>query len=754
MATTAAQQIALDNYLVAPEKQFWVTINKHDSAYRFKIDKKSFSVDMEVFREILQICPRLTDQEFDEPPFEAEILSFIKELGHIGNIKNITTVVVDHMHQPWRTFALIINKCLSGKITGSRHETRYSRASNSYGGNVLQHRGMYYKRNIDYVALLWEDIAFRIDNKDVKKQEKMYYPRFTKDIIHHFLSKDKSISRRNRIFMHTAQDDSFLGTLRFVSKDEDIQVYGALIPASCNSNPKRIYKKHDSPMIKTTTTSPKETPSKKKSAPAKKDVFLKNPLRKQSTAVQIRDTPGVSVSKKKALATIDKRKCIDLPSEAALREEAQLKKALKRSKIETTIHQAGGSSEGADSKSEGDSGDEAADNQQGDDERTDSDDEPTETDNPKTSDDEEETQDDEFVHTPKDYVPTDDESNDATEEEYEMINEELYGDVNVSLTDVEPADKEKDDVEMTVDGHVNVNQEGASNQVKDDAQATQKTDAPIPRSSISSNYAAKFLNFDNIPPTDTELLSMMDINVQHEVPLTTTLAPTISLLLSSLYPTLQQIEPIPTPITFEATISTTVVPDFETLTILHQRIIYLAKDVKELKDVDNSTKVISTIQSKVQKAIKEYLRSSLDDAMHKGIQKNVVDIIKEHFVPAETVERLKQQYAPQKSVDNIREIKMEHARKYKVPKETITSFDTIALAEFDQKTTLFETMTKSKSFNKSLKQRALYHALVELILEDEDAIDEGVAEKLKKRKPDDADKDEGPSAISDRGLKR
>ncbi|GJZ23452.1 hypothetical protein Tco_0560911 [Tanacetum coccineum] len=37
---------------------------------------------------------------------------------------------------------------------------------------------------------------------------------------------------------------------------------------------------------------------------------------------------------------------------------------------------------------------------------------------------------------------------------------------------------------------------------------------------------------------------------------------------------------------------------------------------------------------------------------------------------------------------------------------------------------------------------------------DEDAIDEGVADKLKKRKHDDANKDEGPSARSDQGLKR
>ncbi|GJX10405.1 hypothetical protein Tco_0200264 [Tanacetum coccineum] len=98
---------------------------------------------------------------------------------------------------------------------------------------------------------------------------------------------------------------------------------------------------------------------------------------------------------------------------------------------------------------------------------------------------------------------------------------------------------------------------------------------------------------------------------------------------------------------------------------------------------------------------------------------------------------------------------MEHARKQQVPKETISLSDTITLEEFDQKTTLFEAMTnKSKSFNKIPKQRALYHALMKSILEDEDAMDEGVADKLKKRKPNDADKDEGPSAGSDRGLKR
>ncbi|GKG23040.1 hypothetical protein Tco_0388343, partial [Tanacetum coccineum] len=58
--------------------QFWHTITKikNSSSYKFKLDK-----NVEVFRDILQICPRLSNQEFDAPPSDEEIVTFIKELG-------------------------------------------------------------------------------------------------------------------------------------------------------------------------------------------------------------------------------------------------------------------------------------------------------------------------------------------------------------------------------------------------------------------------------------------------------------------------------------------------------------------------------------------------------------------------------------------------------------------------------------------------------------------------------------------------
>ncbi|GJS20847.1 hypothetical protein Tco_0449479 [Tanacetum coccineum] len=84
--------------------------------------------------------------------------------------------------------------------------------------------------NVDFFELLWEDFTFQIDNRDHKKQEMMYYPIFIKAIIHHFITKDKSISMRNIMFMHTAEDDNILGPMRFVSKVDNYQVYGKLLP--------------------------------------------------------------------------------------------------------------------------------------------------------------------------------------------------------------------------------------------------------------------------------------------------------------------------------------------------------------------------------------------------------------------------------------------------------------------------------------------------------------------------------------------
>ncbi|GKC43584.1 hypothetical protein Tco_1061306 [Tanacetum coccineum] len=126
------------------------------------------------------------------------------------------------MHQPWRTFVVIINRCISGKSKGL-DRLRTSR------DQILW--GMFYKKSKDFIALLWEDFMFQADNIYISsvRKENMPYPRFTKVIINHLISKDKTISMRNRINLHTIRDDSLLGTLKYVSKTKDYQKYKDLI---------------------------------------------------------------------------------------------------------------------------------------------------------------------------------------------------------------------------------------------------------------------------------------------------------------------------------------------------------------------------------------------------------------------------------------------------------------------------------------------------------------------------------------------
>ncbi|GJX64405.1 hypothetical protein Tco_0298748 [Tanacetum coccineum] len=79
--------------------------------------------------------------------------------------------------------------------------------------------------------MLWEDFQCQTDYRQtsVRIYESMPYPRFTKIIIHHFLSKHKSISKRQGLFMNLIKDDAILGMLKFVRKGKDNQVNGMSI---------------------------------------------------------------------------------------------------------------------------------------------------------------------------------------------------------------------------------------------------------------------------------------------------------------------------------------------------------------------------------------------------------------------------------------------------------------------------------------------------------------------------------------------
>ncbi|GJV62135.1 hypothetical protein Tco_1468235 [Tanacetum coccineum] len=185
------------------------------------MNKMSYSFDLDTFRNMLQICPKLLGQHFVDTPFEEDILAFMRELGYSGTIKLLSDVKVDLLPQPWRTFATIINKCLSGKVIGI-DTLRLSRAQILWG--------LYHQANVYFVYLLWEDLVFQIENNESRKNKYMYYPRFTKVIINHFMSQDQSIPRRSKVDWHMANDDPILTTMRFITQHEVVQKYGAILP--------------------------------------------------------------------------------------------------------------------------------------------------------------------------------------------------------------------------------------------------------------------------------------------------------------------------------------------------------------------------------------------------------------------------------------------------------------------------------------------------------------------------------------------
>ncbi|GJY91569.1 hypothetical protein Tco_0506765 [Tanacetum coccineum] len=332
----------------------------------------------------------------------------------------------------------------------------------------------------------------------------MYYPRFTKAIILYFLTKDKSILMRNKKFMHIARGDSLLGTMRFVSKHEDTQVYGALLPKEMTNQamldsdsyktyyaiatgaeppkPKKIQKKSDYAI------SSEETPSKKKPAKANKDVLLtKKPASKPKPI------------KKKAPVKADRDKGLNVIPKVALSEAAQLKEATKQSKKDSHISHASGSvrkSLGEEEDDDDDDSEDESDDDKGNDDDCDNDDNDDNKDNANNAKEENE-----------------DEKDDA---------EELYRDVNVNLR--------KEDVDIIdadqggADQH-NVSQDSGFKHVEKDAHVTltavhdtQKTEGLMQSSSVSSKFTDKLLNFENAFPAGNEIASLMDTTVRNEEP--------------------------------------------------------------------------------------------------------------------------------------------------------------------------------------------------------------------------------------------
>ncbi|GJQ91365.1 retrovirus-related pol polyprotein from transposon TNT 1-94 [Tanacetum coccineum] len=158
--------------------------------------------------------------------------------------------------------------------------------------------------NVDYVYLLWEDLVYQVENKNSKKNNDMYYPRFTKVIVDYFMAKDQEIPRRNKMFWHYARDDLMFTTIRVISKHQDTQQ---------NLQRRKLILSH---------------------LPRRSLLMLLKEKRIKTSA------KGVIPAKKHQSTT--KSKGLTVLSEVALTEAEQMKIALERSKIQTHSSHASG----------------------------------------------------------------------------------------------------------------------------------------------------------------------------------------------------------------------------------------------------------------------------------------------------------------------------------------------------------------------------------------------------------------------------
>nr|GEY48783.1 integrase, catalytic region, zinc finger, CCHC-type, peptidase aspartic, catalytic [Tanacetum cinerariifolium] len=102
-----------------------------------------------------------------------------------------------------------------------------------------------------------KQLTDEVEHKDTKKSNEMYYPRFTKVIIHHFMSKDPSIPRRNKVNWHYVRDDHMFTTIKLE------------LPPKLKASVRKTRSSSDSTVTHPTTAGPRLSTSAKGKQPAK-----------------------------------------------------------------------------------------------------------------------------------------------------------------------------------------------------------------------------------------------------------------------------------------------------------------------------------------------------------------------------------------------------------------------------------------------------------------------------------------------------
>nr|GEZ06383.1 hypothetical protein [Tanacetum cinerariifolium] len=677
-------------------QELWVTATVQHHSIHFKMDNKKRIVNLEG-----------------------------NYLRHSGDIRKITDVNINKLHQPWRSFAAVINKCLSGKSTGY-DSLRLSQAQILWG--------MYHKKNVYFSYLLWEDFVYQVEHKDAKKSNEMYYPRFTKVIIYFFMTKDPSIPRRNKVNSHYVRDDQMFTMIKLVLRHQNTQPFSAILPIELTNE-----------YIRNSAAYKEYYAIASGAAPPK--------------------TKTLEFSHSKQSAKSSKAKGLSVLFEVAMTEAEQMKLATKRSLQQTHIFQANGP--GADERNgiipgipgvltdesdeeiswkssdedDDDEVDDRSDDQHDDDDQDDNDDD-QDTDNngddfvhPKLSIHEEEAKDEES------FDPIVDEGNDEASlgmnvggeegQNAEDNDKELYKDFNINL--------EGQDIQM-IDVH--------TTQEFEDTRVTLtpvNPDGQQQSSSVSSQFVTSMLNLiapltltaPTLPPPTIPIISQVP---QASTPPTTAPSTFLHDLLNfgSLFRFDHHLK------TLEANFS-----EFVQTNHFAGAVSFILEIVERYMDqrMNEAVKVAVHLQSD---KLRDEAQAENEDFINK-LDENIQKITKEQVKEQVKVQVCKILPKIEKTVNEKLEAKVLTRSSNSSKTSYVVAAD---LSEMELKKILIEKMESNKSIHRSNEQRNLYKALVDAYERDKIILDTYGDTVTLKRRRDDADKDKEPSAGSDRGSKR
>ncbi|GJW41251.1 hypothetical protein Tco_0067096 [Tanacetum coccineum] len=297
------------------------------------------------------------------------------------------------------------------------------------------------------------------------------------------------------MFMHTARDDSLLGTIRFISRHADTQIYGVILPQAMTNQALL-----DSVAYKTYyAIASGAEPSK-----------LRKGQKKSESAISSEDTPSKkkSVKAKKYAATKPKPSKKKL-KEATIRSKKSFMPHMQVAQvIELILDQGFLMSNNA--RSPGDSDEEDDDDETNSDDEGDDNDGDGDSDGDNDGNDDNDDDDDDDKNDDDKFVPTyDEEKMDEDEDEDDEVTKELCKDVNVNLGN--------EDAKMT-----NADQGG---------EEQHNTTGPMQSSSVSSDFTSKLMNLDNTHPcvdeksSQTSSLFTVPVIVIHEIMSATTILP-------------------------------------------------------------------------------------------------------------------------------------------------------------------------------------------------------------------------------------